>query len=147
MVDAHVRRGAPLGGECSWTDPWLPPHETDLELRASYRPAGGTWQSQRIPGTWGGCDSRGYPDSGGLSLAVDRAGTATAAWQGDGKLLVSQHRPGGRWTAPLNVGGVQAEPQVVATPHIPADHISVWAQYTLTLPAGADRSAIVAACR
>lgn len=106
-----------VGGECSWNDdPSRPFDETDLELRASYRPAGGAWTSQRIPGAWGGCDSRGYPDSGGLSLAVGRAGTATAAWEGDGKLLVSQHRPGGRWTAPLNVGGVQAQPQVVATP-------------------------------
>ncbi len=122
--DGNVTAVWQHGGECSWNDdPSNPYDESDLELRASYRPAGGTWQSQRIPGAWGGCDSRGYHDSGGLSLAVDKTGTTTAAWQGDGKLLVSQHRPGGRWTAPLNVGGVHVnvggvhvDPQVVATP-------------------------------
>ena len=36
---------------------------------------------------------------------------------------------------------------IVKTPHVPAEHTSIWAQYTLTLPEGTDRNALAAALK
>lgn len=86
-------------GECQAGDqPDLPPYADptqDYRLHVSYRPRRGQWHTTKLPGGWDGC-RREVP-----SMAVDRAGTVTVAWQGSGeKLFVVQRPRGGAWTKP-----------------------------------------------
>jgi hypothetical protein len=70
--------------------------EEDYEVHVAYRKAGGTWRVKTMDGTMRGCDSNTPV------LAVDEAGTVTAAWHADG-IRVMQRPLDGGWTQPTRL--------------------------------------------
>jgi hypothetical protein len=82
--------------------------EEDYEVHVAYREAGGTWRVKTMDGTMRGCESNTPV------LAVDGAGTVTAAWHADG-IRVTQRPLDGAWTKPTRLGG-GVRPSVIDGP-------------------------------
>ena len=107
--DGNVISAHPVDGECGdWYEE--SPAREDYQIQAAYRPDGlGRWSTHTFPGQWDGCDQT--PPA----VGVNHEGTATVVWRAGERLLAAQRPPRGRWTQPVPIAAVGAEPQVVAS--------------------------------
>ena len=96
--DGNVTMLYPAGGRCPDGSDWDDTRQ-DAHIEAAFRKRGAEeWRLFRLPGQWDGC-SVSLP-----ALDVDRRGTVTAVWSGEGTLYATQRRVDGRWTKPVVIG-------------------------------------------
>lgn len=96
--DGNVTMMYGAGGRCPDGSDWDDTRQ-DAHMEAAFRKKGAEeWRLFRLPGQWDGCELS-LP-----ALDVDRRGTVTAVWSGEGSLYATQRRLGERWTKPIVIG-------------------------------------------